>query len=83
MVPGDPLLTWNERGIDDTMKRKEVVDVFKKGKFEFLALMEKKLKGKEEVSWSGVNVIFASIQEMERARERVAIMLNDVWHSEG
>ena len=30
---------------------------------------------------SGFNVIFASVQEMERARERVALLLNDVWHS--
>ena len=30
---------------------------------------------------SGVNVVFASVQEMERARERVALLLKDVWHS--
>ena len=46
-----------------------------------LALMEMKLKGKEEVSWCGVNGIIASVQEMERTRERVAILLNNVWHS--
>ena len=33
--------------------------IFKKEKFELLALTETKLKEKEEVSWSGVNVIFA------------------------
>ena len=43
--------------------------------------MEMKLKGREEVSWSGVSVIFASVQEMERAREGVAVLLNDMWHS--
>ena len=37
----------------------EVVDIFKEGKFESLALTETKLKGKGEVSWSGVDVIFA------------------------
>ena len=63
------------------MKREKVVDIFKKGKFELLALTEMKLKGKGEVSWSGVNIIFTSVHEMERARERVAILLNDVWHS--
>ena len=47
--------TWNVRGIND----EEVMDIFKKGKFELLALTETKLKGKGEVSWSGVNVIFA------------------------
>ena len=45
-----------------------------------LALMEMKLKGKGEASWSGVDAIFASIQEMEIAREGVAVLLKDVWH---
>ena len=71
--------TWNLRGINATTKREEVVIIFKKGKFELLVLRESKLKGKEEVSWSGVNVIFARVQEMERAREGVA--MNDVCHS--
>ena len=57
------------------------MDIFKEGKIELLALTETKLKGNGEVSWSGVNVIFAGVQEMERARERVAVLLNDVWHS--
>ena len=39
------------------------------------------MKGKGEVSWSKVNVIFASVQELERGREGVAVLLNDVWHS--
>ena len=58
-----------------------MVDIFKEGKFELVALTETKLKWKGEVSWSGVNVIFAGVQEMERAREGVAVLLNDVWHS--
>ena len=42
----------NVRGINDgTPKREEIVDVFRKGKFELFALMETKLKGNEEVSW--------------------------------
>ena len=57
------------------------MDVFRKGKFELLALTETKLKGNGEVSWCGVNGIIAGIQEMERAREGVAILLNDVWNS--
>ena len=57
------------------------MDIFKKGKFELLPLMETKLKGKGEVSWSGLSVIFAGVHEKERAREGVAILLNDVWHS--
>ena len=55
--------------------------VFRKGKFEFLVLTETKLKGNGDVSWCGVNSIFAGVQEMERAREGVAVLLNDVWHS--
>ena len=52
------------RGVNDTTKREEMVDIFKKGKFESLALTETKLKlkGKGEVSWCGVNVIFAGVQ---------------------
>ena len=58
-----------------------MVDVFRKGKFELLALTETKVKGNGEVSWRGVNGIITGVQEMERAREGVAILLNDVWHS--
>ena len=56
------------------------MNIFKEGKFELLALMEMKLKGNREVSWCKVNGIIASVQ-IEKAREGVAIMLNDVWHS--
>ena len=58
---------WNVRGINDATKREEVVNIFK--------------KGKGEVSWLRVNFIIAGVQEMERAREGVAVLLNDVWHS--
>ena len=46
-----------------------------------LALTETKLKGNGEVSWCGVNDIITGVQEMKRARERVATLLNEVWHS--
>ena len=55
-----------------------MVDVFK-GTFELLALTETKLEGKGEVSWSRVSVIFAGVHEMDRAREGMAVLLNDVW----
>ena len=42
--------TWKVRGINDTTRREEVVDIFKKGKLELLDLTETKLKGKGEVS---------------------------------
>ena len=45
------------------------------------ALTETKLKEEGEVSWAGVNVTFAGVQEMKRAREGVAVLLYDVWHS--
>ena len=57
------------------------MDIFQKRKFKLLALTETKLKGKGEVSWCGVNGIISGVQEMERAREGVAVLLNDVWHS--
>ena len=67
--------------MNGTAKREEVVVVFRKGKFELLALMETKLKGNEEVSWWEVNGIIADIPEMEGHMEGVAILLNNVWHS--
>ena len=67
--------------MNDTTKREEVVDVFRERKFELLALMETKLEGNREISWCEVDFITAGIQEMERAREGVALLLNDVWHS--
>ena len=54
------------------------MDIFREGKFKLLALIETKLKGNGEVSWYGVNDIISSVQEMERAKEDVAILLNDV-----
>ena len=36
-----------------------MVDIFKEGKLELLALTETKLQGKGEVSWTGVNGIIA------------------------
>ena len=50
------------------------------GKFELLAFTETKLKGNGEVSWCGVNSIIAGVQEMERAREGVSVLLNIVWN---
>ena len=55
--------------------------VFREGKLKLLALTETKLKENGEVSWCGVNGIIAGVLEMKRAREGVAIVLNDVWHS--
>ena len=57
------------------------MDIFKKGKSELLALTKTNLKRNGDVSWCGINGIIASVQEMERAREGVAILLKDVWHS--
>ena len=52
--------------------------VFRERKFELLALKETKLKGNGEVLWCGVNGIIAGVQEIKRAREGVADLLNDV-----
>ena len=64
-----------------TTKREEVVDIFKKGTFNLLALMETKFKGEGEVLWVEVNGIISAVQEMKRAREGVAVLLSYVWHS--
>ena len=43
------------------------------------ALMEKKLKGKGEVSWCGVNSNIAGVQVMKRARKGVAQSGDRFW----
>ena len=68
-------------GINGTAKREEVVDVLREGKFELLALTKTKLKGNGEVSWCGVNGILTGVQETERDKEGVAILLNNLFHS--
>ena len=40
-----------------------MVDIFKEGKFELLALTETKLKGEGEISWCGFNGIITGAQE--------------------
>ena len=57
-----------------------MVDVLRKVKIKLLALKDVKLKGNGEVSWFRVNGI-AGVQEIERAREGVTILMNNVWHS--
>ena len=39
-----------------------MLDIFKKGKFDLLALTETKLKGEGEVSWVKVNGIICGVQ---------------------
>ena len=68
------------RGINNTTKGEEVV-VINKGKIELVALTETKLKGNGEVSGCEINGIISCIQEMERAREGVAVLLSSVWYS--
>ena len=58
-----------------------MVNVLRKGKFEFFALTKTKLKGNGEPLWCGVNGIFAGVQEMEIARKSVPVLLNDVLHN--
>ena len=47
-------------------KRDKVLNAFRNGKFELLALNEAKLKGNGKVSWSEVNDIIAGVLEIER-----------------
>ena len=54
------MVTWSVRGIKGTAKREEVVDVFRNGKFELLALRETKLIANR----SGVNGVIAGVQEI-------------------
>ena len=67
--------------MNEVVKREELVDVFRKGKFEWLAFIKTMLEGNREVSWCEVNVINLGVQEAERSKERVAVLMNDLWHS--
>ena len=55
--------------INRIAKREEEVDVFRKGKFELLALTETKLKENEEGSGCEINDITARVQGIEKARK--------------
>src|SRR5678816_3426857 len=72
--------TWNVRGINVEEKRREVMDVFGKGKFDLLALTETKMEGKGEIKWCGVKCVRAGVEENERGREGVAILMSDLWY---
>ena len=46
-----------------------------------LDLTETKLKGNGEVSWCGLNGITTCVHEIERAREGLAVLMNDEWRN--
>ena len=52
--------TWNVKGINETVKGEEVVGVFRKGKFELLALTETKLIGRDK---EGVAVLLNNVAQ--------------------
>ena len=60
-------------------KREGVVDAFRKGAFELLAVTGTKLERNGEVSWCEVNGIIAGIQEIEWVREGVGVLMNDMY----
>ena len=68
-------------GKNGIVKKEGIVNVSRKGKFELLALTKTKLKGNGELLWCEVNGIIVSVQEIERAREGVVVLMNDEWHS--
>ena len=55
--------------------------MFRKGKFELLALNETNLKENGVVSWHGVNGITVNVQNIKMARGGVDVLMNDEWHS--
>ena len=46
-----------------------------------LALTETRLKGNREVSWCVVNGIIPGVLKIGRAREDLAVLMNDLWYS--
>src|SRR5678815_1041459 len=72
--------TWNVRGINVEEKRREVMDVFRKGKFDLLTVTETKMKGNGENEWCSVKCVCAGVERNERGREGVAILMSDLWY---
>ena len=61
-------------------KRLEVEERFKCYKFDLLGLCETKLKGKEEFDWNGIHGVRTGVEQGERAREGVALLMSDKWY---
>ena len=59
-------------------KREDENDVFIMEKFEFLALTETKMNGNVKNVWREVSFNCSVVQENERGKEGVAILLDDV-----
>ena len=72
--------TWNVGGINGEEKRGEVMNVFRNGGFELLALTETKMKGSGEDEWYGVRCVYSGVERNVRAKERVAILISESWY---
>ena len=57
--------------IDRIVKREEVVDVFKNGKFELFGLTETKLRGNRDVSWCRVMALALPMFKRLKGRRKV------------
>ena len=65
--------TWNGKGINGIVKRKEVVDVFRKRRFELLASTETKIKENGQILWlCGVDGVNSGVQKNKWAMKGVA-----------
>ena len=62
---------WNK-------KERRSVSYFQKGKFELLALNERKMMGNQEVSWYGIIGILVGVIKNEKIREAVAILPHEM-----
>ena len=62
------------KGENGITKRKKMIDIFRKGKFEVLVLAKKKVKG--QILLSRGSGICAAVQENERNKEGEAFLLN-------
>src|SRR5678815_4398192 len=71
--------TWNVRGINVEEKRREVMDIFRKGKFDLLAVTETKVEGNGENEWCGVKCVCVGVERNERGIERFEILMSDLW----
>ena len=84
-VEGFALCNWESillmeyiRSINWVEEREDVIDLFRRAKFEFLTFTEMKMKRNWEVSLCGVNGISSCAREMER---NIVVLPNAFWLS--
>ena len=71
--------TWNVRGANDEVKEREIVQVLEDAKVDICGMTETKWKGVGMKEWEYGVGICAGVNENERAKEGVCMMVSKKW----